>query len=222
MVLPLTYTRPQRVVKRTASSTSIVTDGESSQKHRSSSDSLESGRSDGSSGIPESLAFDRIINGGTCPPMTVRDFMNYLIYIEHAAENLQFFLWYRDYLGRFEKLSPSERVLAPEWTQAMQNDAVAKVRKDHADKMRREPAGAVIFKGTDSEKKAYDDAVISAQVKMDVDDTTSSLPPRTPSSGRDYDSTEVASTVTASYFATSFKSQASDAFKAAGAKQPCE
>lgn len=154
--------------------------------------------------------------------MTVRDFMNYLIYIEHAAENLQFFLWYRDYLGRFEKLSPSERVLAPEWTQAMQNDAVAKVRKDHADKMRREPAGAVIFKGTDFEKKAYDDAVISAQVKMDVDDTTSSLPPRTPSSGRDYDSTEVASTVTASYFATSFKSQASDAFKAAGAKQPCE
>lgn len=25
-------------------------------------------------------------------PMTVRDFMNYLVYVEHAAENLQFFL----------------------------------------------------------------------------------------------------------------------------------
>ena len=41
--------------------------------------------------------------------MTIRDFMNYLKYIEHAAENLQFFLWFHDYNTRFNNLRESER-----------------------------------------------------------------------------------------------------------------
>lgn len=49
-------------------------------------------------------------------PCTTRDFMNYLKYIEHAAENLQFWLWYRDYSKRFSDLPPNEQCLAPEWT----------------------------------------------------------------------------------------------------------
>ena len=49
-------------------------------------------------------------------PCTVRDFMNYLKYIEHGAENLQFFLWYRDYCTRWECLPASEQALAPVWT----------------------------------------------------------------------------------------------------------
>lgn len=48
-------------------------------------------------------------------PCTIRDFMNYLLYIEHSAENLQFFLWYRDYLMRFANLPPSEKALSPIW-----------------------------------------------------------------------------------------------------------
>lgn len=42
--------------------------------------------------------------------------MNYLKYIEHDAEILQFFLWYRDYCQRFESISASEKALSPEWT----------------------------------------------------------------------------------------------------------
>ena len=42
--------------------------------------------------------------------------MNYLVYIEYSAENLQFFLWYRDYVKRFNELPRSELDLAPEWT----------------------------------------------------------------------------------------------------------
>jgi hypothetical protein len=42
--------------------------------------------------------------------------MNFLKYIELSAENLQFFLWYRDYSKRFNALPESERVLSPEWT----------------------------------------------------------------------------------------------------------
>ena len=44
--------------------------------------------------------------------------MNYLKYIEYSAENLQFFLWFRDYTARFEKLPKNEQALSPEWTKA--------------------------------------------------------------------------------------------------------
>lgn len=44
--------------------------------------------------------------------------MNYLIYIEHDAENLQFFLWYQDYSKRFAEIPAGERALSPEWTAA--------------------------------------------------------------------------------------------------------
>jgi len=62
----------------------------------------------------------------TCvQPCTVRDFMNYLRYIEHSAENLQFFLWYRDYCTRWEKLPESEKALAPFWTAEQAEGEVA-------------------------------------------------------------------------------------------------
>ena len=48
-------------------------------------------------------------------PVTVRDFMNYLKYVEYSAENLQFFLWFRDYSARWEKLSDSDKALSPAW-----------------------------------------------------------------------------------------------------------
>ena len=39
--------------------------------------------------------------------------MNYLLYVEHAAENLQFFLWIRDYIVRFSELPESLKILSP-------------------------------------------------------------------------------------------------------------
>lgn len=39
--------------------------------------------------------------------------MKYLTYVEHAAENLQFYLWLRDYAERFDKLSANEKALSP-------------------------------------------------------------------------------------------------------------
>jgi len=41
--------------------------------------------------------------------------VDYLVYIEHNAENLQFVLWYRDYIRRFEALPEKKKVLSPEW-----------------------------------------------------------------------------------------------------------
>jgi hypothetical protein len=62
MVYSLAYRRPERVA-RTASADSIS--GET--KQRSLHDSMHSGSSGMSHGIPEALSFDRIIAGGVCP-----------------------------------------------------------------------------------------------------------------------------------------------------------
>jgi hypothetical protein len=41
--------------------------------------------------------------------------MDYLVYVEYNAENLQFFLWYRDYVRRFDALPEKEKIPSPEW-----------------------------------------------------------------------------------------------------------
>ncbi|CAK3982626.1 G signaling regulator like [Lecanosticta acicola] len=112
MVYSLSYRRPSHT-----NSSNDSLDGD--EKQKSINESIQSCGSCMSNGIPPPLAFDRIIDGGTCPPVTVRDFMNYLKYIEYAAENLQFFLWYRAYAARWESLRESEKTLAPEWTSAL-------------------------------------------------------------------------------------------------------
>lgn len=73
--------------------------------------------------------------------------MNYLKYIEHSAENLQFFLWYREYQRRWKELPNSDRLLAPEWTKA-QADADANAISPARPK-RVNPQIAEVLKGTD-------------------------------------------------------------------------
>lgn len=41
--------------------------------------------------------------------------MDYLYYIEHNAESLQFFLWYCDYVERFSGLLPRQKALSQPW-----------------------------------------------------------------------------------------------------------
>jgi len=132
--------------------------------------------------------------------------MNYLIYIERSAENLQFFLWYRDYTKRFGEATTSDIALAPEWTQAMEDEAAAKVQKEHLERLRKDPAAAHIFKGTDFEKEPSQ-AIVSEPTDP------FGTPPVTPS-GQE-------STLAASQ-AMSYRSQASEAFNRAGVKQPCK
>ncbi|CRK17162.1 hypothetical protein BN1723_002331 [Verticillium longisporum] len=204
-LLSLTYRRPQYV------DDSSFRDSASSLNEKSNS-SLRSGRS-GTTGIPESLAFDRIINGGTCPPCTVRDFMNYLIYIEHSAENLQFFLWIKDYEKRFANAKPSELALAPEWTQEMEDETIANLRKEKAGAFRQAKPGHEIFKGTDFEKKAN-----GPPNPHSAEPNPFSTPPRTPAGQNDVDS--LFSSSQGMSVVGTFRSQATEAFANAGAKQP--
>jgi hypothetical protein len=41
--------------------------------------------------------------------------MDYLVYEEHNAESLQFFLWYYDYLQRWSQLLARQKALSPVW-----------------------------------------------------------------------------------------------------------
>ncbi|KAF2418899.1 hypothetical protein EJ08DRAFT_599184 [Tothia fuscella] len=110
MVYSLGYRRPSYV-----SSSRDSLSG--SEKPKSVNNSITPGSSGTSHGIPDAISFDRIVTGGTCPPVTLRDFMNFLKYVEFSAENLQFYLWFKGYVKRFEDLPESESRLSPEWTQ---------------------------------------------------------------------------------------------------------
>ncbi|KAI0401569.1 hypothetical protein F4802DRAFT_609290 [Xylaria palmicola] len=197
-LLPLNYRRPEYVDRN-----ELKQNEHSSELDEKRDASMESGRSGAPSGIPDALAFDKIIHGGTCPPCTLRDFMNYLIYIEHSAENLQFFLWYRDYVRRFNSAPDSEVLLSPEWTQAMEEETIAKIQKDAAGKAKKDPPVARdIFKGTDFDK--------TPEIHLENRDPFS-----TPPGSSAGDSISLSGSQ-----ATTYLSHAGDAFSAAGVKRP--
>jgi len=148
--------------------------------------------------------------------------MNYLIYIEHAAENLQFFLWYRDYIKRFGELPDGERKLAPEWTvEQAEADAQALATQNYTNSTKPVSAEtAAVFKGTDFAPP------MSSVTEMKGNPF--STPPLTPLKEResfaqsDYGWSDNASSVNGSY-KSSYKKQAAGAFEAADLKlQPCE
>lgn len=42
--------------------------------------------------------------------------MDYLVYVSHDAENLQFWIWLNAYTTRFYALPPSDQALSPPWS----------------------------------------------------------------------------------------------------------
>jgi hypothetical protein len=79
--------------------------------------------------LPKSISFDRVCENRALPvskystyanaraylskPCSLVDFMDYLVYIAFDAENLQFFLWHRDYVKRFNDLKGSKQASSP-------------------------------------------------------------------------------------------------------------
>lgn len=142
--------------------------------------------------------------------------MNYLIYIEHAAENLQFFLWYRNYVKRFEALPSSEKALAPVWT-VEQAEAEANAIQNTLAPKTISSETAAVFKGTDF-------APPKASV-VEVRGNPFNTPPMTPNTERASMIQSDTWSEVGSTFATSNKShrqKAGDAFQGADLKwQPC-
>jgi hypothetical protein len=147
-------------------------------------------------------------------PCTVRDFMNYLKYIELAAENLQFFLWHKDYSNRFDALPESEKKLSPEWTMDQaEAEALAAQAQPRSRANKVSPETAAVFRGTEFESQPR----IADAEKGNPFYT----PPRTPSS--DTKREESKSLEHSSYTSKStFQKKAEGAFEDAGLKwQPC-
>ena len=148
--------------------------------------------------------------------------MNYLIYIEHSAENLQFYLWYRDYLKRFNELPPNERALAPEWSAEQAELDAQAIQGTPGPKQRVSPETTAIFKGTDF-------APPLASV-VEVKGNPFHTPPRTPNAEQSRESvapserawSENCSTLNANTD-RSFQTKTAGAFQGADLKwQPCE
>lgn len=146
--------------------------------------------------------------------------MNYLIYIEHAAENLQVFLWYRNYSKRFSELPENERALAPVWTVEQLEKDVQALQGTTGSKQQVSAETAAVFKGTDF-------APPQASV-MEVKGNPFNTPPRTPNEDRD---SMVPSEPTWSDNGStlhsntnkSFRAKAAGAFEGADLKwQPCK
>jgi hypothetical protein len=153
---------------------------------------------------------------GPKQPLTIRDFMNYLLYKEHSAENLQFYLWHQDYVDRFSKAPASERSLAPEWTQAKEDEVWTQLQQEAHEHARKTPDVAkCVFEGTDFETTATVDRPVALESANPF-----ATPPRTATSGSEHDSMYPPSTQ-ASY-GTTYRSQAGEAFAAAGVKAPCK
>lgn len=136
--------------------------------------------------------------------------MNYLIYVERSAENLQFFLWYREYTKRFNEATTSDMALSLEWTQAMEDEAIARIQKEQADKIRKgtKTPAIKISNRIDFEKHEIPKAPGSETNPF-------STPPQTPYD-QDGSSEYVSSTE------QSYRSQANEAFASAGIKAPCK
>ncbi|OTB03415.1 hypothetical protein M426DRAFT_263194 [Hypoxylon sp. CI-4A] len=65
--------------------------------------------------IPARLSFEEIVRDTTHSPCSLDDFIDYLVYVEHSAENLQFFMWYCRYVEKWGQLSEEDRERSSVW-----------------------------------------------------------------------------------------------------------
>ncbi|EHA50452.1 hypothetical protein MGG_03209 [Pyricularia oryzae 70-15] len=72
---------------------------------------------------PSGPSFSDLVKNQTKSPLSLSEFMDYLIYIEHNAENLQFFLWYSDYVQRWSRLPRRQKSASPPWTTDCEDEA---------------------------------------------------------------------------------------------------
>ena len=146
--------------------------------------------------------------------------MDFLRFIEYDAENLQFYLWYKDYCKRFNECSAAQKNLAPEWTA---EQALAERTMAEKEKLPKRVAGnaAEVFKGTDFDPTARPNFPETARNPFNT-------PPRTPSAAATDRESMVPSTIGYSDDATTLRPGTVDhskrteaAFEDAGALQPC-
>lgn len=148
--------------------------------------------------------------------------MDFLQYIEHDAENLQFYLWFRDYVKRFASLPETEARLAPEWTpEQARAEAMAEKEKISSSKKMTPEVAAILGDSTPIVQPKIVGADGSAPNPFNT-------PPRTPS-GHEREESMAPSTVGWSEDQASIGTEkvnhakkAAQAFEEVNAFQPCK
>ncbi len=152
--------------------------------------------------------------------------MNFLLYIENSAENLQFYLWFRDYVKRFDQLPENEKKLSPIWVPEQPKPKVTHTKAtsdlDMTAEEKRKAAQEVsqAIKGTDFDSK------VKTTVK-EVGHNPFNTPPRTPIGDRESMSPSTAGWSDDSFTMfsgrpTSHTKKSADAFETAKTFQPCK
>ncbi len=152
--------------------------------------------------------------------------MNFLLYIENSAENLQFYLWFRDYVKRFDQLPENEKKLSPVWIPEQPKPKLAPAKTtpgvemtpdEEKQKANQEVSAAI--KGTDFDSK----------VKLTVAEAGHNpfnTPPRTPIGDRESIAPSTVgwsdSSTIMSGTGTSHTKKSADAFETAKTFQPCK
>lgn len=151
--------------------------------------------------------------------------MNYLTYIEHAAENLQFFMWYHDYKQRFAHADTADLPLAPEWTQARHDASMQAVQLQASASKPRQHQTVEMFNGIDFEAEG---GYVEFLETKDPFFTPPCTPPVEEDAGRTFAQpweSVVRMSEKGSAFnrgLDSYKQEAMETFKAAGLNQPCQ
>ncbi|KAL5612007.1 hypothetical protein BROUX41_000430 [Berkeleyomyces rouxiae] len=57
--------------------------------------------------VPPNLRLERVLDNKTCSPMSLYDFYMYLKYIEYSPENLEFYIWYKNFESKHSRSRPS-------------------------------------------------------------------------------------------------------------------
>lgn len=151
--------------------------------------------------------------------------MNFLLYVENSAENLQFYLWFRDYEKRFDQLPENEKKLSPTWIPEQSKPKIAPARATDPDMTVEEKRAAnhevnAAIKGTDFDSK----------VRLTVVETGHNpfnTPPRTPTGDADSLAPSTVcwnedSLTLKSGAGTTHTKKSADAFEAAKTFQPCQ
>ncbi|KAG8983507.1 hypothetical protein FRB90_005940 [Tulasnella sp. 427] len=68
------------------------------------------------------VTLDDVLDGKHLPPITLKDFEDYLVFETHSAENLYFICWLRDYTAAYNKWKQSQDALPEEKRQAANPD----------------------------------------------------------------------------------------------------
>ena len=160
--------------------------------------------------------------------------MDYLLYIEHAAEHLQFFMWFRGYIKRFESLTLGDKALSPEWTQQNQKDALDEWKKMQANIQKEKPytTTSEVFKGSMFSKEGSTMPALVAPAGLGNDNPFVTPPTSSHGTRSEFYRTPSSNSRSATYKSFSNNNSegsratastvAHDAFQNAGLNQPCK